>query len=390
MDFAFTAEQDAFRADLRTFLDSELGPDFRGDRFDIDKDRTFERAYVKKLAAKGWLTAAWPKEYGGLGLGHVEQAIMNEELHYHRSPHYALTVAGVELMGPTLMVYGSDEQKAEHLPAIASGERVWAQGFSEPNAGSDMAAAQLSARADGDDFILNGTKVWTSFAQTADWIFVLARTDPEAPKHRGLSFFMVDMKQPGVTIQPLIDMADEHVINQEYFADVRVARNALVGELNRGWYVAATTLDFERTGIAWAARARRRLDDLVAYCREPRHFGRRLWDNPAVRRRLVERRIEVEVTRYISYRVAAMQAAGEIPNLEASMAKMFNTDVGQRVVLDGVDILGLHGQWREDRAPLAGEMPLWYLNTVPDSIESGTNEIQRNVIATRGLGLPRV
>ncbi len=390
MNFAFTPEQNAFRADLRTFLRQELGPDFHGDGFDIDKDRGFERQFVKRLAAKGWLTAAWPKEYGGLGLNVIEQAILNEELHYHRSPHYALTVAGVELAGPILMVYGTDEQKSEHLPLIASGERVWAQGFSEPNAGSDLASAQLKATIDGDDFVLNGTKIWTSFAHVADWIFVLARTDPDAPKHKGLSFILADMKQPGVTVQPLIDMAGEHVINQEYFEDVRVPRANLVGELNRGWYVAAATLDFERTGIAWYARARRRLDDLAAYCKTASRYGRRLIETPWIRNRLVERRIELEVSRYISYRVAFMQSQGLIPNQEASMAKLFNTDAGQRVVRDGVDILGLDGQRMGAVAPLHGEMPLYYLNTLPDSIESGSNEIQRNIIATRGLGLPRV
>ena len=374
MQFAFTPEQDRFREELRAFLLQELGPEFHDDGFAVDKDRTFERAYVKKLAANGWLTAAWPKEYGGLGLGVVEQTIMTEELHYHNSPHYALTVAGVELVGPTLMVYGTDEQKAEHLPAIASGERAWAQGFSEPNAGSDMAAAQMRAVIDGDDFVLNGTKIWTSFAHVSDWIFVIARTDPEAPKHKGLSFILADMKSPGITLQPLIDMAGEHVINQEYFEDGRVPRRNLVGELNRGWYVAATTLDFERTGIAWGARARRRIDDLVRYCREARIGGRHPIDDPIVRRRLVERRIEVEVSRFISYRVASMQQEGLIPNMEASMAKMRASDLAMRIATEGVQMHGGYGycsDYRVERLMRDAKIT---------QIWEGTNQVHRQLI----------
>ncbi len=391
MDFRFTPEEESFRSEIKSFLKQELGEGFRADGYKINKDWSFEKSFVKKLAGRGWLTAAWPKEYGGLGLDVIKQTIFAEEMTYHNSPHFALTWCGVQLVGPTLMVYGSDEQKKEQLPLIASGERVWAQGFSEPNSGSDLASLQCQAVIDGDDFVINGEKIWTTGGHLADWMILLARTDPEAPKHRGISFFLLDMTAPGVTIHPLYDMANNHVINQEYFEDVRIPKRQLVGEMNRGWYVAAATLDFERSGIGWAARGRRSLDDLIAFCREAHWGGRRLIDDPIVRRRLTERYIECATSRYISYRVASMQAQGEIPNMEASMAKMFGSEMQQRIALTGVDIFSLYGQLMDSgRAPLHGEFPQDYLASVPDTIESGSSEIQRNIIATRGLGLPRI
>jgi alkylation response protein AidB-like acyl-CoA dehydrogenase len=246
--------------------------------------------------------------------------------------------------------------------------------------------------------VINGTKIWTSFAHLSDWMFILTRTDPEAPKHRGISFFMMDLKQPGVSMQPLVDASGEHVINQEFFENVRVPRRNLVGELNRGWYVGAALLDFERSGISWAARCRRRIHDLTRYAKETMRYGRRLIEDPIVRTKLAERAIEAETCRWIAYRVSSMQEQGLVPNMESSMAKMFGSELQQRVARTGTELLGLYGQVREGSqsasgaslAPLNGAMPLHYVNTIPDTIESGSSEIQRNVIATRGLGLPRI
>ncbi len=391
MDFSFSAEENAFRDELRTWLRQELGDDFRDTGMQYQKDWSFEREYVKRLAKKGWIVPAWPKEYGGLALGIVKQTIFNEEMTYFGSPHYPLTGNGSDLIGPILMVYGTDEQKREQLPLIASGERVWSQGFSEPNSGSDLASLQCQAVTDGDDFVINGTKIWTTGCHLAEWMFILVRTDPDAPKHRGISFLMFDLKTPGVSIIPLVDMAGQHVINQEFFEDVRVPRRNLVGELNRGWYVAAATLDFERSGIGRVATARRRVDDLVKWAKDTRIGGQRPFDDPIVRRKLTERLIECEAGRYISYRVASMQEAGLIPNQEASMAKILGSETQQRVALTGVEIMGPYGQLRQGHAaPMHGDFPRWYLDTIPETIESGSSEIQRNIIATRGLGLPRM
>ncbi len=391
MDFSFSEEENAFRKEINGWLAAELGPDFRDTGNQYQKDWSFERDYVKKLAAKGWIVPAWPKEYGGLALGIVKQTIFNEEMTYFGSPHYPLTGNGSDLIGPILMIYGTDEQKKEHLPLIASGERIWGQGFSEPGSGSDLASLQCRAVLDGDDFVINGTKIWTSNCHLAEWMFILTRTDTEAPKHRGISFLIFDLKTPGVSLHPLVDMAGQHVINQEYFEDVRVPKSNLVGELNRGWYVAAATLDFERSGIGRVAMARRRTDDLVRFAKETRAGGGRLIDQPAVKAKLTERIIECEMGRFLCYRVASMQEAGLIPNQEASMAKIVGSETQQRVARTGTEILGAYGQLREGpRALLHGDYARWYLDTIPETIESGSSEIQRNIIATRGLRLPKV
>ncbi len=388
MDFAFTADEAAFRAEVRAFLRDELGEDFHDTGYAYRKDWSFERAYMKKLAAKRWLTPAWPPEHGGLGLGVMKQTIFEEEMYYGNSPHFAISANGVDLVGPILMIYGSEEQKREQLPLISSGQRIWAQGFTEPNAGSDLASLQTRAAIDGDDFVINGTKIFTSYGHVADWMFILTRTDPDAPKHRGISFLIFDMKQPGVTVRHLVDMAGEHMINQEFFENVRVPRENLVGELNRGWYIAAALLDFERSGIRYAATCRRRLDDLVRICRDAP--GRRSL-TPIRRARIAERYVEVEACRLLAYRVASMQDRGLVPNMEASVAKLFGSELQQRVAETAIRVLGPYGHLMEGpRAPRYGDYARYAMNYVVDTVGGGSNEIQRNIIATRGLGLPRM
>ena len=390
MDFGFSPQENEFRTEIREFLRSELGEAYREPVWSFDKDWSYERDYLRRIAKRGYLMPAWPLEYGGLALGVMKQTIFNEEMYYHGSPHFPLLYAGMDLLGQTLMVYGSDEQKAEHLPKIAAGEVVWCQGFSEPDSGSDLASLQCNAVVDGDDLVVNGTKIWTTGAHFADWMFLLVRTDPEAPKHRGISFLMTPMHARGITHRPLLDASGQHIFNQEFFEDVRIPRKNLVGELNRGWYVATATLDFERSGISWAARSKRRIDDLIAYCRDRTFQGRRLIDHPAVLAKLTERTIEIECARYVSYRVASMQEAGLIPNQEASMAKLFGSETQQRVARIAMDILGLQGQVLDGAPALYdGDYARWYVDTLSDTIVSGSSEVQRNIIATRGLGLPR-
>ncbi|MDP7588325.1 MAG: acyl-CoA dehydrogenase family protein, partial [Dehalococcoidia bacterium] len=258
MEFKFTAEDEEFRRELRAFMKAELPDPWEGaGRYPEEDDWDLNVAVRQKMAEKGWLTMHWPEEYGGQNASPVKSAIYNEEIAYMRAP--GRDIFGVRMLGPTLMIHGSEEQKNTHLPSVAKGEIQWCQGYSEPESGSDLASLSTRAVRDGDDLVINGAKVWTTMAHRADWIMLLTRTDPDAAKHRGISFVLVDMKSPGVSVRPIINMAGGHEFNQVTFDDVRVPRANVVGEEDRGWYVAVTLLDFERSGIDYSAAARRML-----------------------------------------------------------------------------------------------------------------------------------
>ncbi len=382
---------------MRTFLRAELPQDWDYDPFELHEENwEFAREFTKKLGAKKWLAPAWPEEYGGLGLDVMKQVVMSEEMAYHRAPNTSLI--GVTYAGPTVIVYGSEEQKRRFLPGISSGEIVWCQGYSEPNAGSDLASLQMTAVKDGDDYVVNGTKIWSSNAHKANWCFFLARTDTEAPKHKGISYFVAPMELPGIAVNPLVNMADEHNFNEIVFDNVRVPARYLVGEENRGWYVGMTTLDFERSNISSAAAHRRSFEQLLGYVREEgrgkREGGTRPGprsDRDGVRPRLAEIAIEIEAGRYLSYRVASIQAKGQIPNYESSAAKVYHSELGQRLANTGVQVMGLQGTLREGSkyARLRGRFARTYVTSAGTTIAAGTSEIQRGIIATRGLGLPR-
>jgi alkylation response protein AidB-like acyl-CoA dehydrogenase len=298
---------------------------------------------------------------------------------------------GVGWAGPTIIVYGTDEQKKRFLEPITSGTTMWCQGFSEPNAGSDLANLQTRAVRDGDDYVINGQKIWTSGAHYADWMILIARTDQDAPKHKGISYFLVDMKTPGITIRPLIDMMNNHGFNEIFFENVRVPRANLLGEENRGWYMATTTLDFERSSIGGAVGARKMLDDLVTWTKETRSNGHTVYDEPTVRWRLGEAAVEAELGKLLSYRVVTLQARGQVPNYESSIAKLFNTDMQLRMAKSGMEIMGLYGQLdhKDSHTPLQGRFERQYLWQTGLAVGGGTTEIQKNIIAMRGLGLPR-
>jgi alkylation response protein AidB-like acyl-CoA dehydrogenase len=393
MDFRFGEREERLRAELRQFLQENL-PDLPPvDRVGtigslVVTEEGFHAAqrFNKKLAERGWIAPAWPKQYGGLDASIYEQMVFNEEFGYYGPPDTGTRALGVSLLGPTLILHGSDEQKAGHLPGITSASVIWCAGLSEPNAGSDLANLETRAVRDGDDYLLSGQKIWTSEAHHADWIFVLARTDPNVPKHKGISFFLVDMKTPGITVRPLIHMANRHHFNEVFFDNVRVPRANMVGEENRGWYVAVTLLDFERSGIGGFASHRRTLEAMAAHLR----------DGPPARREryrlgLAELAVENNVGRALSYRIGDMQAKGQIPSAEASALKVYQTELMQRIYNFGLNMLGLWGQLvpEDGRAPFDGEMAQSYLTSSPASIYAGSNEIQRNVVAQRGLGLPR-
>ena len=390
MNFTFTPEESAFQKDLRDFLKAELPPGYKGaDEYGRSEDRAFEQYMRQRLIERGWLTMAWPREYGGQDASNVKMAIFAEEMMYHEAP--GKDSSGVGLLAPAVMRHGTPEQKAKYLPPIARGEVTWAQGFSEPESGSDLASLQTRAVKDSDDYLITGQKIWSSGAHLADWMFVLARTDSDAPKHRGITYFLVDMKTPGITVRPIINMVGDHHFNEEYFDNVRVPAENIIGELNRGWYVAMTTLNFEREGTTYTARARKPLDMLIALLKESRANGSDLTVTHALRHRLAERVLETEVSRILAYRIAWMVDQGLEPQHEASISKLISSELLMRVANTGIQVLGMMGQLAEDSkyARLKGKFHRMYLWSISEPIGGGTSEIQRNIIATRGLGLPR-
>jgi alkylation response protein AidB-like acyl-CoA dehydrogenase len=320
----------------------------------------------------------------------MQQFIMNEEFAQARAT--PVGGMGVAMIGPTLIIHGSEEQKKEHLGKIIAGEVQWCQGFSEPESGSDLASLQTRAVRDGDDYVINGQKIWTSGAQFAHWMFMLARTDPDAPKHKGISYFVLDMKSPGVTVRPLVNMGGNAAFNEVFFDNVRVPASNLVGEENRGWYIGTTTLDFERSSIGSSVGQQLQVEDMIRFATE--HVGDHqsvLGHSSTVRNELADRLIEAKVARLLSYRVITMQAKGLVPNYEASMTKLYASELGQRIARTAIKVTGLYGQLLGDGewSPRKGRYGQMYVQTLASTIAGGTSEVQRNIIATRGLGLPR-
>ena len=390
MDFRDSPEDAAFRAEVRAFIATEMPRDLRAADdailgVGIGEDER-ERDWLRTLSKRGWVAPAWPKEYGGAGLSVMQQFVFNEEMARAAAPRPNFLAIG--LAGPTIIVHGTEDQKREHLSGILSGETFWCQGFSEPGSGSDLASLQTKAVVDGDDYIINGQKIWTSGAHRSDRMMLLARTDADAPKHKGISYFLLNMKTPGIEVRPLTNMADTPSFNEVFFNDVRVPKKDLLGELNRGWYVATTTLDFERSGIINGVSLQKVVSELIEFSRT----GRRPdggWH--AVRNELADRAIEAQVLIMLSYRIVSMQAKGIVPNQEASITKLFGSELAQRIAKTGVKIAGSYGQLTEGspRAPMNGRLDALYRISVGSTLAGGTSEIQRGVIAQRGLGLPR-
>jgi alkylation response protein AidB-like acyl-CoA dehydrogenase len=387
MEFKFTAEHEALRSEVKGFL-RETVPSGPGPARPTSQENWEEQmSFIKKLAQRKWVAPAWPVEYGGLSWSHIKQMIFSEELAYAGAPDGG-RVFNVGMIGPTLIVHGSPEQKKEHLPRITSGDVVWCQGYSEPGAGSDLASLQTRAVRDGDDYIVNGQKIWTTGAHHADWCFLLVRTDPDAPKHKGISFLLTDMKTPGITVRPLVNLAGYHEFNEVFFEDVRVPVSNRVGEENNGWYVAMTLLDFERSNVASIAANQRTLELLAQHLREHNSGGAY---KDIFRHRIADLWIANETGRLLSYRTAWMQEAGKIANYEASVIKVFATELAQKITNFGVNLIGPGGALEPESKHVAfnGVIEKGHLSNVSPTIYSGSSEIQRNIIATRGLGLPR-
>ncbi len=396
MDFRDTPEEAAFRQEVREFIAREAPKLEHG--AGIDAISGYAQVFVqsqgwfKKLGEKGWIAPAWPKEYGGAGMTVMQQFIFNEELAEARAPRPLHLIIGVAMAGPTLIVHGAEEQKKYYLPRILSGQDIWCQGFSEPEAGSDLASLRTRAVRDGDDYVINGQKIWTSVAHLSKWMLLLARTDPDAPKHRGITYFILDMKSPGVEVRPLVNMVGGHEFNEVFFDNVRVPKANIIGQENHGWSAAMSTLDFERSAIGSAIGLRQTVEDIIRYAREHSEDGTSMLRlNPMLRYELADRLLETEVGRMLSYRVVSLQSKGLIPNYEAAMIKLYNMELDQRIARTGMNVLGPYGQLDRGSkwAPLKGRLKHMYLRSVGSTIETGTSEIQRNIIATRGLNLPR-
>ncbi|MBI2916703.1 MAG: acyl-CoA dehydrogenase family protein [Chloroflexi bacterium] len=389
MEFTFTQEQQALRQELADFLDRELTPEFMATVDYRPEEGLFSKEFSRKMGQARWIGVKWPREYGGRGVGPVEGTMVTEELVSRRAPigyHYI----SERQFAPSIMQVGTTEQKAFFLPRIARGEMGIAIGYSEPNAGSDLANLQTRATPDGDDYIINGQKVWTSGAHRLDYIWLATRTNPDVPKHKGLSVFLFPLDLPGVTIRPLYTMAGGR-FNEVFFDNVRVPRTCMMGEKDQGWYVVAVNLDFERSGIERLAEVRPVFEGLLELARKVARDGQALANMPLVRHRLAQLEIEYQIGRWMCYRVAWLQSQGKSPNYESSMSKAFGSEWGQRVAQAGCQLLGLYAPLtRESRwAQVSGEVAQSALSTLSDTIRGGTSEVQRNIMAQRGLGLPR-
>ena len=390
MRFDFTPEEKNFKSQLSSFLDDVLPDDWHGPADESRDDHWELNQDIKKgLAERGWLVMSWPKKYGGSDSSPMMNTIFAEEMAYRRAPGHDRF--GTRMFGPTLMRFGTEEQRTKYLGSIARGEIQWCQGYSEPNSGSDLASLQTKAVEDGNDFIVTGAKIWTSLAHRADMMFMLVRTDPEAAPHKGISLILIDMKSRGVEVQPIINMAGVHSFNQVIFDQVRVPKSNLIGDLNDGWRAGMTVLNFERSGIDYAAWARAALEEIVDYVNNDDAEVATAKSDPTVRIKLAELHMEVEAARLMCYDVSYRQGKGEIPSAEASMSKVAASEVYLKVLDYGVELLGMYGVLEpgSNQAELQGRFFKMRLFYTSGPILAGTNEIQKNIIAQRGLGLPR-
>ena len=389
MDLHFSKEDEEFRQEVLRFITQELPADWRGtgllSEAKGDEEWQFALKMLRKVGAKGWHSLAWPREYGGQA-SMTRQFIFSEEMYYHELP--GVDLVGTLMLAPSIIQHGSEQQKREHLPKISRGEVVWCQGFSEPGAGSDLASLSTRAVDAGNHFIVNGQKVWSTNANRADWGYFLVRTDPDVPKHKGISFLLVDMRTPGLTARHLPNIVGTYC---EVFLDnVRVPKENLVGKVNDGWRVANTVLGYERSGVHRISAARRNLDKLIEYAKQTVRDGEPLFKMPLVRNRLTDLFIEAQAVRLLAYRVLSLQNSGRDVSYEVSMSRLGGSLLQQHVAGAAMDILGPLGlldpgsKW----APLS-DFRREYLYSLGATVGAGTAEIQRNIIATRGLGLPK-
>ena len=396
MDFTYTPEQENFRQELRTYLEAKLPEGWGTPAYDapatLEQEVAFGRKWQSGLARAGYVGVNWPKEWGGRGLGIVEQIIVEEEMARVKAP-MLINLAGITMGGPVVIAHGTPEQKKRFIPAILDAREIWCQGFSEPGAGSDLAALRTRAELGGDEFVITGQKVWTSFAQYADWCMLLARTDPQAPKHRGISFILVDMHSPGITVRPLKQMSGEEGFNEIFFDSVRVPRANLIGKLNEGWPVAITCLMHERTVLTFTRQLQSRIafDELLELARRPSPDGAIRSRDPIYRQRLAQLFVDSECLRFTFYRNLTQMLRTGQPGPEGSVEKLFWSEMYQRMLETAVEMQGPYANLTKG-SPYAiedGRFQFLHLYSRGRTIAAGSSEIQRNIIAERVLAMPK-
>ena len=389
MDLRWTEEDQEFRGEVRSYLEANLPKDWPEDTNERFKKA---REWQHKLAEDRWVAIHWPEEYGGRGASLMQTVIYNEEYARVRGPLLPNGL-GLSLLGPVLMVHGNEEQKKRYLPKVLNADEIWCQGFSEPNSGSDLASLQCRAEADGDDFVVNGQKIWTSYSKWGDWIFTLVRTDPNVKKHEGISFLLIDMHSEGVEVRPLKEMSGDNVFSEVFFTDVRVPKENLVGELGEGWNIAMTTLTFERGagGLAQSVRLTNDLHDFIRDVRKIKRNGSTAIEDPVVRSKIGRNLVELEVYRHNTLRALSAATSGAPGGPEASINKLYWSEWLKRFMEDALDVLGPIGRVYSgadggvDSKRWLGE----FLSSRATTIYAGTSEIQRNIIAERVLCLPK-
>jgi alkylation response protein AidB-like acyl-CoA dehydrogenase len=393
MDLSYTPGQETLRREVRRWLDRNLPARERSGRSVEYGDAArlpAAKAWQRKLYEAGYVAMGWPREYGGRGADLMAQTIVDDELVRARAPGL-VGLLGVQMIGPTLIQWGTEEQKQRFLRKILAAEEIWCQGYSEPGSGSDLASLRTRADLDGDDFVVNGQKVWTSYAQFADWMFCLVRTDPEAPKHRGISYMLIDMKTPGISVRPLVQMTGDAGFNEVFFEDARVPRRNLVSELNNGWAVANSTLLHERNMLGSSARTQQLFDGVVRLARRRRRNGERAADDVVIRQRLAELGARVEAMRLHSLRQLTDLLHGRPPGIAASVTKLVSTELNHDIAAMALELLGSSGPISDKAAHVVDEglWPFELMFTLGMIIGGGTSQIQKNIISERGLGMPR-
>ncbi|MGI8707448.1 MAG: acyl-CoA dehydrogenase [Actinomycetota bacterium] len=386
MDFRDAPEEASFRSELRSWLEENLPDGWR----ELSPSRTrwnadVSREWSKKLYEAGYVGLTWPKEYGGRAAPYTHQAVFLEEMVRAEAPEH-IGVIGLGMAGPTIISHGTDEQKNRHLANILSGDEVWCQGFSEPGSGSDLASLRTKAVRDNGHFVVNGQKVWSSFAHIADWCILLVRTDPDAKKHQGITYLLVDMHSDGVDVRPLNQMSGEPEFNEIFFSDVRVPIENVLGEVNAGWGVAMTTLLHERgtLGFALTSRLEVAMNKVVTLARETGAER-----DPLIRDRIARHWVELQGLKFTNYRALTTLVKTGVPGPEGSIAKLFWSESNQRLTKLALEIMGPRAQLDGDEGIWDGYWQYQQLRSRGNTIEAGTSEVLRNIIAERVLGLPR-
>jgi alkylation response protein AidB-like acyl-CoA dehydrogenase len=397
MDFTLTPEQQSFRDEVRSWLSKNLPKDWSSKvqaASDVPREEAYDflRHWQRKMYEAGFVGLTWPKESGGRGLTFMEEMILHEEMALAKAPP-VLNILAVGMAGPTINAYGTEEQKKRYPPKMLSCEEIWCQGYSEPNSGSDLASLQTRAVKDGEHYVINGQKVWTSLAHIADWMMLLARTDPSAPKHKGITYFLLDMHAPGVSVKPLKQITGDAEFNEVYFDNVRIHESQILGGLNNGWAVGLTTLMYERLALGFGLQVRLRiaLDGLVDLARRSSKNGVPATQDPVTRQKLAQMWIDTEVFKYTGARAITKLLKGELPGPEASTGKMMWVEGHQRLQELAMELEGPYAQLTKG-SRWAVENGLWqygFLRSRANSIEGGTTEIQKNIIGERVLGLPK-